>query len=501
MNSPASKEEILARGANSTNQVISAATPVRVRFAPSPTGFLHVGSARTALFNYLFAKSNKGKFILRIEDTDSLRSKDVYLSEILESLKWLGINWDEGPGIGGEYGPYEQSKRKEIYQKYFDQLVKKNQVYPCFCTADELTQKKNQAQERKEAYIYDETCRKLSREQVEENKKNNLPLVYRLLNPKKEILLDDKVKGKIKFETKLLGDFILVKSDGGFTYNFTNVVDDIEMKISHVIRGDDHLTNTFKQILLFQALNSLDTLPIYAHISLIYGENRQKLSKRHGAISILEFKKAGYYPDPLINHLALLGWSPPDDEEVIGREKLEKSFTELNFSKSPAIFDYKKLDFLNGLYLRNLSDEKILSLFKEKLKEQKITTDHPKINQILLTFKNQCKKVNDIILLYQGFISNQMSISAEDESWVTSDESRQLFQLAKEFLLKGQDEFISQEEFKGIISLSKEKGIKGKNFFMPLRIKLTGNSSGMELSDYICLKTRKEILDKLNSHV
>ncbi len=468
---------------------------IRVRFAPSPTGPFHVGGARTALFNYLFAKANQGKFVLRIEDTDRDRSQKKYVQEILASLKWLGINWDEGPEVGGEYGPYLQSERNSFYEKYLNQLKAAGKIYPCFSTEEELLEKKKQAEAKSIPYVYDRTWYGASEEEVQKRIQNNEKFVYRFVNPDIPITLEDQVKGRVEINSKTLGDFIISKSNGDVTYNFVNVVDDLTMKISHVIRGDDHLTNTFKQILIFQALK--EKPPTFAHLPLILGDNHEKLSKRHGASSVLEFREKGYYSDPLVNHLALLGWSPLDKEEVIPREKLEKSFTALNFSKAPAVFDYNRLNYLNGLYLRNLPQEKILEDLKAVLVSHNCDLTHPKLEDILLHLKDHCKTTNDILVHYNNFFSNEIAITEENKKWIDSEKSKELFQLAFNLWKESEEMFIQEAEFKNLINLAKDNTIKGKDFFMPLRIKLTGSPTGIELDKFIFFNYRKTILKRL----
>ncbi|MGB9613702.1 MAG: glutamate--tRNA ligase, partial [Candidatus Margulisiibacteriota bacterium] len=307
---------------------------VRVRFAPSPTGALHIGGARTALFNWLFARNQKGKFILRIEDTDRSRSTLEAEQAIFDGLEWLGIDWDEGPRVGGSFGPYFQTERKEIYQKYAQQLLAEGKAYFCFCTPEELEQKRKEAEARKEAPRYDGHCRKLSEAEIKKKLESGIPKVIRfLLPPIGETKVEDLIRGKVVFKNELLDDFVLLKSDGYPTYNFACVIDDHLMEITHVIRGDDHLSNTPRQILLYQAFGW--ELPKFAHIPMILGKDRTRLSKRHGATSVIAYRDQGYLPEAVINYIAKLGWGYKD-QEIFSREELIEKFSLEGVNKNPA---------------------------------------------------------------------------------------------------------------------------------------------------------------------
>lgn len=333
---------------------------VRTRFAPSPTGFFHVGSARTALFNYLFTKKNNGVFILRIEDTDKERSKPEFESDIIEGLKWLGIKWDEGP--------YKQSERTKIYKKYLEKLLKENKAYYCFCSQEELEAKRQERMSRGLAPQYNGKCAKLSKKEVEKNLADKKNYIIRFRTPSKKIKFDDMVRGRVEFEGKLVGDFSIAKSLDLPLYNFVVVVDDYEMKINHVVRGEDLLPNTPKQIFLGEALGFPQ--PKYAHLPLILGPDRSKLSKRHGAASLSEYRELGYLAETLINFLAFLGWNPGTEKEIYSLPALVKEFSIERVQKSGAIFNIKRLDFLNGFYIRQKSVKKLSELCLPYLIEQ-----------------------------------------------------------------------------------------------------------------------------------
>jgi len=333
---------------------------VRVRIAPAPTGFLHIGLARTALFNYLFAKKNQGSFILRIEDTDIVRSDPRFEKDIIENLKWLGIEWSEGPDTGGPYGPYRQSQRLKIYAKYLEKLLNEDKAYYCFCSEEELEAQRQYQLSIGEAPRYSGKCAQLQKEEVEKKLAEGKPSVIRFRVPAKKIEFDDLIRGKLEFDTSLIGDIVIAKNLTSPLYNFAVVIDDFEMKISHVIRGEDHIPNTPKQILIQEALNF--PRPVYAHLPLILGPDRTKLSKRHGAIAISEYRKEGYLPEAMINFMAFLGWNPGTEREIYSMPSLIKEFSLERVQKGGAIFNIKRLDFLNGFYIRQRSVEKLTEL-------------------------------------------------------------------------------------------------------------------------------------------
>ncbi len=328
---------------------------IRVRFAPSPTGYFHIGSARVALFNFLFAKKNKGTFVLRIEDTDKERSKKEYEKDIMRSLEWLGISWDEGAtpkGERGEFGPYRQSERGEIYKKYLRKLLEERKAYYCFCSKEELDKMREKQKKKKEPPRYEGNCFLLSESEKEKMKKERKDFTIRLHIPdNKKIEFNDRIRGKVEFNTKDIGgDFVIAKKDLSPLYNFACVVDDHEMNATHVIRGEDHVSNTPKQILIQEALGF--SIPEFAHLPLILGTDKSKLSKRHGTVSLYGYKEKGYLPEALVNFIALLGWNPGNDEELFVMEEIINKFSLEDCQKSGAIFDMGKLNYINGYYIR-----------------------------------------------------------------------------------------------------------------------------------------------------
>lgn len=326
---------------------------VRVRIAPSPTGKLHIGTARTALFNYLFARRYEGKFIVRIEDTDAERSKDEYARDILDGLLWLGLEWDEGPEVGGPYGPYAQKERLKLYQPFIDQLLTAKKAYRCFCTHEEIEAERIKQQQQGVAPKYSGKCRQLTDEQIAEHEKAGRKSVIRFVVEPQKIEIEDLIRGKVTFDANLIGDFVIQRSDGMAMFIFSNVVDDHLMAITHVLRGEEHLSNTAKQYLLGEALNILS--PQFGHFPLILNPNRTKMSKRKDPVSITDdFKAKGYLPEALVNFVALLGWSAGDDREIYSIHDLIESFEIERVGKSPSIFDADKLLWMNGHYLRHM---------------------------------------------------------------------------------------------------------------------------------------------------
>jgi len=331
---------------------------VRVRIAPSPTGKLHIGTARVALFNYLFARQRGGKFIVRVEDTDRERSKDVYDQEILDGFEWLGLKWDEGPRVGGEFGPYYQHQRLQIYQPYIDKLLDEGAAYRCFCTADDLAAERKKQEKLGQPPRYSGRCRHLNESALRQALAEKKPYAIRLKVEPGEIVFTDLVRGKVKWQAELFGDIVLSRSDGAPLFLLTNVIDDYLMKISHVLRGEDHLTNTFKQILIYRALGL--PMPQFGHLPMILNKDRSKMSKRRDPVSINDdYRAKGYLPEALVNYIALLGWAPGGDREIMNLEEMTKLFDIKRVGKSSSIFDPAKLLWMNGYYIRQLSLEEL----------------------------------------------------------------------------------------------------------------------------------------------
>jgi len=329
----------------------------RVRFAPSPTGYLHVGGARTALFNWLFARRHGGVFVLRIEDTDVERSSAEMVEGILDGLRWLGLDWDEGPHVGGPYAPYFQSERRDRYRQVAQQLVASGSAYYCYCTPEELNAKRAAAEDAGDAWRYDRTCCRLSAADIAARETARMPRAIRFRVPEGVMAFDDLVHGRIEFDGANLEDFVILRSDGHPTYHLSVVSDDVDMAITHVVRGDDHISNTPKQILLYRALGA--PMPQFAHVPLILGADKKRLSKRHGATSVMEYARGGYLPEAMVNFLALLGWSPGTDQELFTRDELIAAFSLDGISGGDAVFNVEKLDWFNAQHIARLAPHEL----------------------------------------------------------------------------------------------------------------------------------------------
>lgn len=383
---------------------------VRLRFPPSPTGPLHIGGARTALFNYLFAKQNKGDFVLRIEDTDKERSKLEWVQEIIDELKWLGIAWDEGPDIDGKFGPYKQSQRLDIYKKYLEKLLLEKKVYYCTCTPEELEAKRQDQQSRGLAPKYDGKCRD----------KHNIAGIIRFKVESKKVKFDDLIRGYIEFDAGLLGDAVIAKDLENPLYHFAVVVDDYEMQISHVIRGEEHLSNTPRQILLQEALGFYQ--PVYAHLPLMLNPDKSKMSKRVGDVAVFDYHKAGYLPEALINFMALLGWNPGTEKEIFSIKELIKEFSLEKVQKSGAVFNIQKLDHINGIYIREIPISVLAKLCINYLPEDHKNFSLKTLEKIVATAQPRMKKLSDISELADFFFREKLSYDKKLLGWQKMEE-------------------------------------------------------------------------------
>lgn len=441
---------------------------IRVRIAPSPTGQLHIGTARTSLFNYLFAKREKGKFILRIEDTDQERSDIRFEKDIINNLNWLNIKWDEGPN-GGEYGPYEQSKRKG-YTKYLEKLLKENKAYYCFCSEEELEEMRQEQMSRGEPPCYNKKCRGLSPEEVKKYLEEEKRFVIRFKILAKKVIFHDLIRGELKFDPSLIGDFVIAKNMATPLYNFAVVIDDFEMKISHVIRGEDHISNTPKQILLQEALDFPQ--PEYAHLPLILGPDRTKLSKRHGTVAISEYRKHGYLPEALVNFIAFLGWNPGTEREIYSMTSLIKEFSLNRCQKGGAIFNIKRLDYLNGFYIRQKPIKKLVKLCQPYLPK----AEPAYIEKIVAIYQERLKKLSEITELTLFFFKDVLEYNKEFLRWKDMPDKEIKMSLDKlEKILSKIDkaEWIKENLEKILMSNTEIVVDKGR-FLWPLRVALTG---------------------------
>lgn len=477
---------------------------IRVRFAPSPTGHLHIGGARTALFNYLFARKYNGKFILRIEDTDLVRSSVESERVIVNDLRWLGIYWDEGVDAGGQYGPYRSTERVDLYDKYVKKLIDEGKAYYCYCTEQELDAQRKQLEDKGQMPRYLGDCRNLSDEQRKRFEAEGRKPAIRFKVPNDQVItVKDMVRGDVHFESNGIGDFIIVKSDGIPVYNFAVVIDDHLMEISHIIRGEEHLSNTPRQILIYDALGF--DKPEFAHVSLILGKDRSKMSKRHGSTWVEQYRDAGYLPEAVINYLALLGWSSKTEQEIFSMAELEELFSIDAVSKNPAVFDIDKLNWINSQYIKNTPVEKLVSLSMPHLETAGFIDKDTNQNDAE-TLKKIIEAVRDE-LSYMGEIPSKTGIFFNDDIVFENDEARavmkgeQVPMLLEAFAKKVESAHAIDELFAADIfrMLKNETGLKGKDLFMPIRVALTGQTHGPEMVEIIPILGRERIFRRLSN--
>ena len=458
---------------------------VRTRFAPSPTGSMHVGNARTAIFNWLFARHHGGKFVLRIEDTDVARSTRENEAKLLEDLQWLGIDWDEGP--------WRQSERGEIYQKYTQQLLDSGHAFYCFCTDEELSAKRQKAMDEKRDPIYDGHCRNLSKAEVEQKLAAGAPYSIRFRVEPQDVIIQDAIKGEVNIKKGMFGDFVIMRSNGMPVYNFAVVVDDGLMNITHIIRAEEHLSNTGRQILLYRALGF--PLPVFAHTALILAQDGSKLSKRHGATSVEEYQRRGYLSEALFNFLSILGWTPPEEgKDKLARAEIIKAFGLEKISKSSAKFDNGKLDWLNGEYLKELPLKQMISLLRPYVKNAYDTSvySEEKLDEILAILAPGLNFLEQVVEESKLFFEAPLSV---DEEYQEPLYLKLVARLKEEIQQNpAPDKEFYQELVK---NLGKELGLKGKNLFMPIRQYITGQSHGRDLYALMELLGQERLLSRL----
>ncbi len=454
---------------------------VRVRFAPSPTGHLHVGGARTVLFNWLFARHHGGAFVLRIEDTDVERSTEASVDAIIDSIKWLGLDWDEGPVVGGRYGPYFQSERLDIYREYADRLVATGHAYPCYCTPLELEDARKAALGRGESAGYSGKCRHLSADERRALEAEGRNPALRFKVDEGETVVNDLIRGEVRFENRFIDDFIILKSDGYPTYNFAAVVDDTLMELSHIIRGDEHLPNTPKQIMMYRALGF--DLPRFAHVSMILGPDRTKLSKRHGATSIGQYRDDGYLPDALVNYLVLLGWAYDATQQIFSREELIEKFTLEKVSKNPAVFDPEKLLWMNGHYLRETDVKTLAGLAVEHLARAGLVSGAPDehemahIERIVGLLRERMHTMKDIVAQGGFFFTGEVLYDPEAfEKFLTRDYVLEALRDVRR-RLEETSPFAAVEIEKVLRGYAAEVGRKAGDIIHPVRVAVTGRAA------------------------
>jgi nondiscriminating glutamyl-tRNA synthetase len=468
---------------------------VRVRFAPSPTGLLHIGNARTALYNKLFALNNGGAFILRIEDTDVLRHDPAAEAAIMEDLRWLGLAWDEGPGAGGEHGPYRQSERTEIYHEYAQRLLKAERAYQCYCTPEELAQMREQLLAKGERPRYLGKCRGLSSQQVRKFESEGRRPSLRFVIPEGATVVRDIIHGKKVFANNLLEDFVIMRSDGRPAYNFAAVVDDALMVITHVIRGEDHLPNTPRQILLYEALEF--TPPRFAHHPLMVAPEGERLSKRQGATSVRAYRAEGFLPQAVANYLALLGGGLSGGEEIMSWKKMIKRFSLEGIARSPAAFDLGKLRWLNRSHMRAMGGEEIIQHARPFLQDlPPETVNDAWLVQVMDAIKENVETLAEIRGYVSIFLPGEFSLDAEARSILAEDGALQAVKSMEE-VVQGLGE-MEERDFPQIVAeLKKRTALKGKKLFAPIRAALTGRAEGPELKRILPLLGKRVILERL----
>lgn len=476
---------------------------IRVRYAPSPTGHLHIGNARTALFNYLFARNRGGKFIIRIEDTDKKRNIEGGEQSQLKYLQWLGIDWDESVDVGGEYGPYRQSERNHIYEKYNQELFEKGLAYKCYCTEEELEAEREEQAARNETPHYSGKCRHLTKEQQEQFEKEGRQPSLRFKVPAGKIIaFEDMVKGQVSFESDGMGDFVIVKKDGTPTYNYAVVLDDHLMKISHVLRGDDHISNTPKQLVIYEAFGWEP--PVFGHMTLIVNESRKKLSKRDESIIqfIEQYEELGYLPEALFNFITLLGWSPSGEEEIFSKEEFIEIFDPARLSKSPALFDQQKLAWMNNQYMKKADLDRVVELALPhlvkagKVSENRTEEENAWVRGLISLYHDKMSFGAEIVEMSDLFFRDEVNCDEEAKEVLAGE---QVPEVLRAFLA----EIEQLEEFKAdaikaaVKAVQKATGQKGQKLFMPVRAAATGQTHGPDLMLAMELIGKEKVMERV----
>lgn len=473
----------------------------RVRFAPSPTGYLHVGGLRTALFNYLYAANTGGKSILRIEDTDQNRKVEGAQENLISSLKWAGIEFDEGPHVGGEFGPYVQSERLDIYRKHVDKLLEKKNAYYCFCTEETLRTMREEQMARKEDPKYDGRCKRLSEEEISNNLKDNVPHVVRMKidESRQEYLIKDIVRGDVTFNASQIDDQVLLKSDGYPTYHLANVVDDHLMEISHVIRGEEWLPSTPKHVQLYEYFGWEP--PKFAHLPLLLNSDRSKLSKRQGDVATEDYKNKGFLPEALINFVALLGWNTSDDQEIFSKDELKEKFSLERVGRAGAVFDIDKLNWMNQQYIKQVEPAALLTMLKPYLSEEASNVDQTKLLKMIQTVKDYLTVLPDINRNLDLFLNENPLLSDQSLLEIANNETSQQVYNSFAEIVESESDLTSENFGKVMKQVQKSTGIKGKNLWGAMRIALTLMEHGPDLSAVVDIFGKERCLKMVRNAI
>jgi len=486
--------------------VNNSAKEVRVRFAPSPTGDLHVGNIRTALFDWAYARHTGGKLIFRIEDTDRERVTDEYIARAIETLRWLGLQWDEGPEVGGQYGPYLQSQRLDIYTQWAQTFLKNGDAYNCYCSTEELEARREKQRELNQAPGYDGKCRSLSAAEIAEFEAQGRKPVIRMRMPDGETRFNDLIRGEVVFEHKYVPDFVLMRADGSPLYTLAVAVDDVLMKITHVLRGEDLLSSTPRQIRVYQAMNvKPEDYPLFAHLPFVMGQDNAKLSKRNGEVSIAWYREQGFLPEAICNYLALLGWSPGDDRENISMQELVELFTVERVNSSPARFDMKKLEAINGDKIRALTIDDFLSrALPFLLKDGVISGTENEIEVVksaLPIIQERIARMNEVTAMLKFLFVDQVEFEAESAQKISEEPSQHVIAKALEVLAGLNEWKHDQIEAKLRAALLDELGLKPRVAFGPVRIAVTGSHISPPLFESMELLGKDRSIARLKAAV
>ncbi len=475
---------------------------VRVRFAPSPTGYLHVGGARTALFNWLFARRHGGTFVLRIEDTDAERSSWDMVTGIVDGLRWLGLDWDEGPDVGGPHPPYFQSQRIEQYRAEAHRLVRDGRAYYCYCSPEEIQRKRADAERRAEAWTYDRACLRRSPEEAARLDAQGASRAVRFRVPEGQTTFTDLVRGDIAFENVHIEDFVILRSDGQPTYHLSVVVDDIDMEMTHVVRGDDHISNTPKQILLYHAFGR--TPPRFAHVPLILGPDKKRLSKRHGATSVMEYSRLGYLPEAMMNFLALLGWSPGGDREVLTKDELIALFTLEGISGGNAVFNPEKLDWFNQQHIARLAARDLLGRVESRLRDAGLWRDTLQsseaawITSVIDLVKPRVRTLDQLVFELEPFLRDAPDLDeAAAAKYLSSVDVRAALPRLTE-RLNTVEPFDAARTEGALRAVAEEAGIKAAALIHATRVAVTGRAVSAGLFDVLAVMGRRRVVARLS---